>query len=226
MKKDYIVMELESAKGFDQKNPSHCFDLYGHTMAVVKGVEPENDEELTLAAMLHDIGKMSCFTEADGVRKFIGHAKESARLAEQILAKAGCSEDAIKRVTWLVAEHETDLSSRKSMKKRLEAAGELQVRKLLKLRRADILGQAPEVQEEHMQKVIEAERVLEELLAEASGPRKITVKDLAVCAKDLMAIGLKGPEIGNAQREILAEVGAERLRNDRETIMVFLQNRR
>ncbi len=221
-----IFEELEKMKGFDQMNPNHCYDLYDHTMAVVAGVEQENDKELTLAAALHDIGKMSCFTEADGVRKFIGHAKASAEIARTLLIEAGYPDDSIERIVWLVAEHETDLSSTKSMKKRLESGGELQVRKLLKLRRADILGQAKEVQEEHLQKVDEAERILEDLIKQASGPKELGPKDLAVDARALMAMGYKGPEIGATQKTILAEIKAGKLQNTEESIMDYLSKRR
>ncbi len=221
---DIILRAVEKMKGFDQKNPNHCYDLYDHTMKVVEGIQPENDEELSIAAMLHDIGKVTCFTETDGVRKYIGHAKASAEQAEILLVEAGYPADVIEKICWLVAEHETDLSSKKSMKKRLEVAGEAQVRKLLKLRRADIMAQAPSVQEEHLQTVAAAEKALDELLAEAQQPQQLTAKDLAISAKELIALGLKGPEIGQAQRAILAEIEAGRLQNTKDEILGYLEN--
>ena len=219
-----IMEEVEKAKGFDQKNPNHCYDLYDHTMKVVE-IVGEADEELMLAAMLHDIGKMECFTEEAGVRKFIGHAKKSAEIAEQILTSEGYPEDQIQRICWLVAEHESDISSAKSMKKRLSAAGEEQVRKLIKLRRADIMAQAPAVQEEHLSKVAEAEAMLAEILKSQSQPAELEAKGLAVTGKDLVQLGLKGPAIGEAQRELLAKIKGGELQNEKEAILAYLSNR-
>ncbi len=218
----HILAAVEKTKGFDQKNPNHCYDLYDHTIMVMKGVG-DDDEELLLAAALHDIGKMECFTEEGGVRKFIGHAKKSAEIAEHLLRSEGYPEEQIKRICWLVAEHESVISSTKSMKKRLNAAGEEQVRKLIKLRRADIMAQAPTVQQEHLAVLAKSEATLAEILA--NGQTKLTVKDLTVTGKDLVLLGLMGPAIGEAQRELVEKIEGGELKNNKEALLTFLKNR-
>jgi tRNA nucleotidyltransferase (CCA-adding enzyme) len=218
-----ILEAINATKGFDQKNPNHCYDLYDHTMKVMEGVG-DDDEELLLAAALHDIGKMECFTEEGGVRKFIGHAKKSAEIAEHLLRSEGYPEEQIKRICWLVAEHESDISSTKSMKKRLDTAGEEQVRKLIKLRRADIMAQAPAVQQEHLAVVAKSEATLAEILANSQSI-KLTVKDLAITGRDLALLGLKGPAIGEAQRKLVEKIEGGELENSKEALLVFLENR-
>lgn len=217
-----VLAAVQKTKGFDQKNPNHCYDLHDHTMKVMEGVG-DDDEELLLAAALHDIGKMECFTEEGGVRKFIGHAKKSAEIAEHLLRSEGYPEDQIERICWLVAEHESDISSTKSMKKRLNAAGEEQVRKLIKLRRADIMAQAPAVQQEHLAVVAKSEAALAEILANSQS--KLTVKDLAITGRDLVLLGLKGPAIGEAQRELVEKIEGGELENSKEALLTFLKNR-
>lgn len=219
---EQVLAAVKRTKGFDQKNPNHCYDLHDHTIMVMKGVG-DDDEELLLAAALHDISKMECFTEESGVRKFIGHAKKSAEIAEHLLRSEGYPEDQIERICWLVAEHESDISSTKSMKKRLNAAGEEQVRKLIRLRRADIMAQAPAVQQEHLAVVAKSEATLAEILANSQS--KLTAKDLAITGRDLVLLGLKGPAIGEAQRELVEKIEGGELKNNKEALLTFLKNR-
>ena len=81
-----IVPELTPAVGFDQKNPHHCYDVYTHSVKALGRVRPE--PALRLAALLHDVGKPACFSLDDqGVGHFYGHEGESARLAEQAVAR-------------------------------------------------------------------------------------------------------------------------------------------
>ena len=70
------IPELSPMFGFDQHNPHHDKDIWNHTIVVVTSIRPE--PILRWAALLHDIGKPSCFTIAeDGVGHFFGHAEKS-----------------------------------------------------------------------------------------------------------------------------------------------------
>lgn len=70
-----VKRDLDKMKGFDQKNPWHSMDMWGHTQAVVDGVP----ERMKLAAYCHDIGKL--FTQTigeDGVAHYYRHENVSA----------------------------------------------------------------------------------------------------------------------------------------------------
>lgn len=54
----------------------------------------------------------------------------------------------------------------------------------------------------------------------------LSIKDLKVDGNDLMALGLKGKEIGDALRQLLEEVMEERLPNEKEALLAFLRQQR
>ena len=143
----------------------------------------------------------------DGTLSFPMHPQKSAEMAEVMLKGLGVPQEQVDYICFLISEHDTDLRSKKSLKKRLERYGEKGIRDILTLKRADISAQAPAFTEEFLAMVTETEQTLAEILEEQAHPA-ITTKDLAITAKALMAIGIKGPEIGSAQRKMLAAVMA------------------
>lgn len=62
-------------------------------------------------------------------------------------------------------------------------------------------------------------RIAEQLLAEGAC---LSVQQLAVSGKDLMALGLKGPAVGRALVDLLEQVTEERLPNEREVLLEYL----
>ena len=80
------IPELTPMFGFPQHNPHHDKDVWGHTIAVIESITPE--PVLRWAALLHDIGKPSCFSLAeDGIGHFFGHSDQSTSMAESILSR-------------------------------------------------------------------------------------------------------------------------------------------
>lgn len=49
----------------------------------------------------------------------------------------------------------------------------------------------------------------------------LSLKDLAVNGRDLMALGLEGPQIGRCLNALLEQVLEERLPNDRTALLAF-----
>ena len=75
------------------------------------GTQNLNEEDLLkvkIAAFFHDIGKPSVaqLNEKTGQTQFIGHAKESAILAEEILANLGYSKNEINELSFLIKCHD------------------------------------------------------------------------------------------------------------------------
>ena len=62
--KENIITLIPMAKimfHFDQKNESHCYDLWEHCVHTVLHLPSDTDDDmLYLAALLHDIGKPDC----------------------------------------------------------------------------------------------------------------------------------------------------------------------
>ena len=97
----------------DQNNNSHQYDLFEHILRTVDNVGTQNlnEEDLLkvkIAAFFHDIGKPSVaqLNEKTWQTQFIGHAKESAILAEEILANLGYSKNEINELSFLIKCHD------------------------------------------------------------------------------------------------------------------------
>ena len=70
--------------GFNQNNPYHIYDLYEHTLVATEAIEPILHLRLTM--LLHDLGKTKTkTTDENGISHYYAHAKESVKMAENIL---------------------------------------------------------------------------------------------------------------------------------------------
>lgn len=98
-----IIPELKPTDGFRQKNNYHIYDVWNH---IAKAVEKsDNDLEIRLALLLHDIGKPHSYQEENGVRHFKGHPQKSAEMAKEILTRLGYKEKQIENICFLIANH-------------------------------------------------------------------------------------------------------------------------
>ena len=83
---EYIIPEWSATIGFDQKNSHHYLTVDEHIKKVVSLCD--EDLELRIAALLHDIGKPQTFTlDSEGKGHFYNHEIESAKIAESILKR-------------------------------------------------------------------------------------------------------------------------------------------
>ena len=135
--------ELLQMVGLDQRNPHHCYDVWEHTLHAVSAVQPE--AILRCAVLLHDVGKPSCFTvDEDGIGHFYGHGAVSRDLTDQMLRRLKCSTQFRETVTRLVDWHDRNIPrTEKSIRRALRILGEEDLRRLIAVKRADNLAQAP-----------------------------------------------------------------------------------
>lgn len=206
--------------GFDQRNRHHCHDVWEHTLHALAAVPPE--VELRLAMLLHDIGKPNCFTvDEKGQGHFYGHPAESARLAGEMLSRLRADSATRETVIRLVAWHDKNIPrTRPGVAHALAALGEQDLRRLLAVKRADNLAQAPDYR--FMQGEIDkAEAILDQLLAEGAC---VSLRQLAVNGRDLLALGLSGPAVGRILRTLLDAVLDETLPNQRAALLAAARN--
>ena len=210
---------LAAIAGFDQHNEHHCYDLLGHTAAVVEAIAPV--PRLRLAALLHDCEKPSCFSlDSDGVGHFYGHAARGEKTAETILRDLKYDNATLSRVPLLVKWHDTPLEeTTRMLKRRLNQLGEEALRDLLALQRADTLGLA-ERYHDRLAHFDRLEALLDDILAQNAC---FSVRKLAVSGQDLQALGLRGREIGQAQRRLVDAVIDEQVENERDALLAFLK---
>lgn len=201
--------------GFDQRNHHHCYDVWEHTLHAVAAVPAE--PVMRCAVLLHDIGKPNTFTvDEKGVGHFYGHGAVSRELANQMLRRLKCSTEFRETVVRLVEWHDRDIPrTDKSIRRALRALGEQDLRRLIEVKRADNLAQAPEFHDRQLE-IDKAEQILEKLLVEDAC---FSLKQLAVNGKDLTEIGLSGPAVGKVLNALLDAVVNEELPNEREVLL-------
>ncbi|MBD7909968.1 MULTISPECIES: CCA tRNA nucleotidyltransferase [Clostridium] len=210
------VSELNGLEEFSQDNPNHVYSLFDHTLKSTKLVE--NTLHLKLTMLLHDLGKVNTKTIDDaGIAHYYGHPNESAKIAEKILKRLKYDNDTIEKVLTLVKYHDSELRSRKSVKKMLNRIGEELLRDLIKVKWADILSQNLVYAKDRLTNLVNVEQKLNEIL---EAKECFCIKDLAINGSDLINLGVKpGKEIGVLLNILLDKVIEDNSLNNKEFLI-------
>lgn len=212
-----FIPELKDMLEFPQNNPHHMYDVLIHTLYTA--VSCQNDLILRLAALFHDIGKPHSYQdEADGIRHFVGHNIVGADMTDEIMRRLKYDNNTRNAVVQLVLYHDSSFTAKSSTVKRwLNKVGEIQLKRLIDLRRADIRGQKIPYDREKMRKINDFADVLNQVLEEQ---QCFSMKDLAINGDDLIALGfVPGKELGKVLKSLLMSVIDNTLPNDRETLL-------
>lgn len=214
---EQFIPELEDMYNFPQNNPHHIYDVLIHTFYTV--ISCQNDLILRLAALFHDIGKPHSYQdEADGIRHFVGHNIVGADMTDKIMRRLKYDNNARNAVVQLVLYHDSSFIAKPSAVKRwLNKVGEIQLKRLIDLRRADIRGQKIPYDKEKMRKIDDFADVLNQVLEEQ---QCFSLKDLAINGDDLIALGfVPGKKLGEVLAGLLNSVTDDALPNDKETLL-------
>ena len=219
-----FVPELRNTFGFAQNNPYHRYPVYEHILTVLKECT-DTDVITKLAAFFHDIGKPYCYQDDEnGTRHFKGHGKVSADMTDAIMRRLKFDNDTREKVVQLVYYHNASFEIGKKYTRRwLNKIGVDQFKRLLKLRRADIMGQSELNKEERLQKLDDINDCLEEVLSEKPA---FSIKDLEIDGEDVMNLMHvnEGKEVGYWLNQIMDLVINGELNNDRHDFIIFLMN--
>lgn len=217
------IPELKDMIDFPQNNPYHDYDVFGHTIHAVEHCESK-DLIVRLAVFFHDFGKPHSYQDGeDGIRHFKGHGRISAEITDNIMKRLRFDNETRNNVVELVYYHDATFEvGKKYVKRWLNKIGEEQFRRLLEVRKADILGQKPNFEQSRIDKVNNIEQILEEVLQE---DECFSLKDLAVNGKDLMSVGYKaGKELGNTLNELLQLVIDGECLNEKEKLLEIAED--
>ena len=215
------IPELTPAVGFDQRNPNHHLDVWGHTAAVAAAVPP--DPVLRWAALLHDLGKPAAFTlDPEGVGHFYGHAVKSAALADVVMGRLRFDNATRQDVRFLVEHHDDRIRpTEQSVKRAVQQFGARRLERLLTLFRGDAVGHVSASARERLAICDGIEARLRSLTWMGE---RLTAKDLALKGADLLALGYCGPAVGAAQRLLLERVVEDPTCNTREELRNILDS--
>lgn len=211
-----VIPELASAVGFDQRSVHHAYDIFTHTAQVVSRVS--GDLTLRWAALLHDVGKASCFTQDEkGRGHFLGHAQVSAKMADTILHRLKAPTKLREDVVFLIHHHMlVPTADRKLLRRYLSRYGAERFSWLMALMRADCQSKGVPCD---MSVFDEMDATVSAIMAENAC---LTVKDLALNGHDLMALGHSGPKIGKILNALLQLVVDEEISNTREALLAAI----
>ena len=213
-----ILPEFDACMDTPQNNPHHCWSVGEHTLRALTFVEP--DKVLRLAVLLHDIGKPPVRTTDEcGIDHFYSHAQKGAEMAGGILRRLKFDNDTRKRVARLVQVHD-DLqiaAAQRSVRRAVYRIGADLFPDYLKLRRADIMAQNPDVRQEKLNELARIEEMYQKIL---EAQQCLSLKDLAVTGRDLIEAGMQpGPELGRTLNQLLELVIEHPEYNTKESLL-------
>lgn len=215
-----FIPEIIPSIQFDQKNPYHAHDVYTHTVKVVSNVPPYLS--LRLAALFHDIAKPQTHTtDINGVGHFYGHQILGARTAKTILDRMKFDNETKQRTYELVYFHDIQIKSEpKAVKRVLNRFSESFFEDLIDLKKADILGQNPEMKG-RIKDIDNLLAIYKNVIKENAC---FKLKDLAINGNDLISIGIPGGrKIGKILMDCLNQVINERIQNNKEEMIRYVK---
>jgi tRNA nucleotidyltransferase (CCA-adding enzyme) len=213
----YIIPEFKDTFGFKQHNPHHVYDVYAHSLMAVQSIE--SDTVLRTTMLFHDIAKPSCFLlDNRKIGHFYGHPTLSADMTKIILQRMKFSKEDINIITELIKYHDFKVElTTKSVKKLLNNIGEIQFRRLLKVKRADNLAHNLLYIYENLKYIDNVEQILDNIIASND---YITLQSLKIKGEDLIEMGIpKGPKIGVILNKLLEMVLNEELENNKDDLL-------
>lgn len=217
------VPVLKPCIGFDQRNPHHAYDVFGHTAQVVNGTG--SDLSLRWAALLHDCGKPDCLWVDDkGIGHFTGHAQVSAQLADKALRELKAHTALREEVCLLIDQHMSPIEpDKRQLRRKIGKYGQETLTKMIQLQCADFYGKGDGEETDQFKNI---NAVLEEVLSEDAC---LTLRDLQINGSDLQKLGFApGPAMGECLNWLLEQVQDELLLNEKAALTAaatdFLHN--
>lgn len=207
-----VVPPFADAIGYDLGTDRQPLPLDEHVFAVVEGLVGCDDVALLLAALLHDLGKPAADAGAGD------HAEVGARLAGTTLAALRYPTRLRQEVVRLVRAHafRTDATwDGPAVRRFLASHGDLEARRLVALKRADLAAKVVEPAE-----LTGLDALGAGLERERGSPHRLG--DLAVDGSDLIAAGMReGPALGATLHRLLEAVLDDPALNERERLLAL-----
>ena len=219
-----VLPEFDRMMQTPQNNKHHMYNVGEHTLRVIQEVPPT--KSLRWAALLHDVAKPVTKTTDEKGDHFYGHSEKGVEIAETVLQRLKFDNATIDRVRRLVLWHDYGMGegpSLRSFRRSLSRMGADLFEDYAKLKRADILAQSAYMRETKLHNLDRLQIFYEQIMQQK---QCLTLRDLAVSGKDLIASGMQpGRDLGqvlhylldcvlecpdNNQKDILLKLAKER----------------
>ena len=212
-----VLPEFDKCMECEQVNPHHCYSVGEHTLHSLRFVP--NDKVLRYTMLFHDFGKPDTRSVGeDGRMHFYGHPLVSERMASDIMHRLKFDNDTLHAVKLLCRNHDLEIiEDKKHVRRAMNKLGSDNFSKLLMVKRADCMAQSDYKREEKLASLDKLESIYNEIV---SAKECVCMKDLAVCGRDLIDLGVKpGPAMGAILDELLSKVIDEPSLNNREVLL-------
>ena len=212
-----VLPEFDKCMECEQVNPHHCYSVGEHTLHSLRFVP--NDRVLRYTMLFHDFGKPDTRSVGeDGRMHFYGHPLVSERMASDIMHRLKFDNDTLHAVKLLCRNHDLEIiEDKKHVRRAMNKLGSDNFSKLLMVKRADCMAQSDYKREEKLASLDKLESIYNEIV---SAKECVCMKDLAVCGRDLIDLGVKpGPAMGAILGKLLSKVIDEPSLNDREVLL-------
>ena len=231
---DIFIPEFKACRGCIQNDDRgyHIFDVMDHNLYACDGA-PTEKPLVRLAALFHDIGKAPVRTERHEngmtIYNFYNHELESEKITRKIMTRLKFSNAQTDKVCHLIKNHMfhytpdwTDSAVRRFL---VKVASE-NVEDLIDLRLADMYGKYNMPVRIHDSESCRLLLELTERIKKIEMQKQaLSLKDLAVNGKDLIAMGIPaGKKIGLILNELFEAVLEDPSMNQKEKLLELAKN--
>lgn len=216
-----ILPEFDTMMETEQETIHHSYNVGEHTLHSIQKIEA--DKVLRLTMLLHDVAKpISKKIDANGKAHFYGHELRGEEMAKGILRRFKFDNDTIKRVCKLVLFHDYRMKATpKNVRRAMNKIGVEMFPFYLKIRTADTLAQSEYQRAEKLKNIREIEKIYLNILEKKEC---VTLKDLQITGKDLIAIGITpGKQIGEILQQLLELVIEDPRLNTKECLVEYVE---
>ena len=216
-----ILPEWDEMVGVEQNTPHHKYDVADHTLHAIRNVK--KDKVLRLTMLFHDMGKpLMKTTDEKGVDHFKGHALVSEELARSVMRRLKFDNDTTKKVTKLVCYHDYRIEATpQNVRRAMNRIGVDLFPYYLAVRLADVKAQSPYRRKEKIDNIIHMRELYQEAVINDD---PVTLRQLAVTGKDLIAIGMKADRhLGETLNKLLELVIDHPEMNDKDTLCEYVR---
>lgn len=213
----YFMPEFDVAMETQQNHIHHMYSVGEHILHSLENIPPKKDYRL--AMLLHDIAKPRMLSvDEEGITHFYGHPKESAKMSDEILRRLKYDNATIDMVHGYVLYHDRKIEqTEKAMRKAVNVIGTKYFPGLFDINKADSLAQSDYMRQEKLENIVVLRSIYNKIVEDG---QPVTVKDLKVTGKDLIALGIKpGRIIGDILDEMLKDVIEEPDNNTKEYLI-------
>lgn len=212
-----ILPEFDVMMQTAQNSPHHMYTVGEHTIQSLAQIESK--KTLRLAMLFHDIGKPSCKTTGeDGQDHFYGHPQKGSEMARSILRRLKFDNDTTQKVCCLVAGHDQNPPvTEQSVRRAAVRLGSGAFPDIFAVKRADISAQSDYQRSEKLAYVDRYEACYRSVIEKN---QCLSLKDLAVSGRDLIAAGMRpGPALGNVLNRLFELVLDDPDKNESEYLL-------